>query len=338
MHRKVWAAFLVVLVLALAAVAGTAGAGTRSTEGTQAAAPVKIGIVYSRTGLLSAYGARVPPGPDARHGVRHEGDGQDQRSSRADPVRRRRGRSREGSLRSTRSDRPGLQDHRRLARRRASRSRSRRSPRRTRCCSSRGPAATDAVTGLNRYTFRSGRQSTQDVLAAKGILGNGVGTQGRSSSRRTARSARATSRRCAPILGGAGHTVSSDPRAAVGERLHAVRAAGERGEPRPALRRLGRHDRARDVARARAAGRRSAARRSRPGLAERATWGSYVPGLELPLALRRGGAQEQGQRLAEGEDAAAKTGAGSVHARRLQRRVDARPRDRARRRHRRRAG
>ena len=38
-----------------------------------------------------------------------------------------------------------------------------------------GPAASDAVTGLNRYTFRAGRQSTQDVLAAKGILGRGTG-------------------------------------------------------------------------------------------------------------------------------------------------------------------
>jgi branched-chain amino acid transport system substrate-binding protein len=62
MHRRVWAASLVVLVLSLAAVAGTAGAGTRSAEGTQAAAPVKIGIVYSRTGLLSAYGAQFRQG------------------------------------------------------------------------------------------------------------------------------------------------------------------------------------------------------------------------------------------------------------------------------------
>ena len=30
-----------------------------------------------------------------------------------------------------------------------------------------GPAASDAVTGVNKYTFRSGRQSYQDVLAAK---------------------------------------------------------------------------------------------------------------------------------------------------------------------------
>ncbi len=33
-----------------------------------------------------------------------------------------------------------------------------------------GPAATDGVTGINRYTFRSGRQSYQDVLAAKSFI------------------------------------------------------------------------------------------------------------------------------------------------------------------------
>jgi branched-chain amino acid transport system substrate-binding protein len=36
-----------------------------------------------------------------------------------------------------------------------------------------GPAATDALTGLNRYTFRSGRQSYQDVQTAKAYLGGG---------------------------------------------------------------------------------------------------------------------------------------------------------------------
>jgi branched-chain amino acid transport system substrate-binding protein len=38
-----------------------------------------------------------------------------------------------------------------------------------------GPAAADAITGANRYTFRSGRQTYQDILAAKEILGKGVG-------------------------------------------------------------------------------------------------------------------------------------------------------------------
>src|SRR5919204_2427708 len=37
-----------------------------------------------------------------------------------------------------------------------------------------GPAASDAITGINKYTFRSGRQSTQDVLAAQSYL-NGAG-------------------------------------------------------------------------------------------------------------------------------------------------------------------
>ncbi|MGC5308381.1 substrate-binding domain-containing protein [Micromonospora zamorensis] len=38
-----------------------------------------------------------------------------------------------------------------------------------------GPAATDAVTGANKYTFRSGRQSYQDVLTAKSFIGDPAG-------------------------------------------------------------------------------------------------------------------------------------------------------------------
>jgi branched-chain amino acid transport system substrate-binding protein len=38
-----------------------------------------------------------------------------------------------------------------------------------------GPAATDGLTGVNRYTFRSGRQSYQDVLTAKSFIGNPAG-------------------------------------------------------------------------------------------------------------------------------------------------------------------
>ncbi|MFD7861761.1 substrate-binding domain-containing protein [Streptomyces sp. NPDC059783] len=38
-----------------------------------------------------------------------------------------------------------------------------------------GPAATDAVTGINDYTFRSGRQSYQDILTAGTMLGDATG-------------------------------------------------------------------------------------------------------------------------------------------------------------------
>ncbi|MBV8600515.1 MAG: ABC transporter substrate-binding protein, partial [Candidatus Eremiobacteraeota bacterium] len=37
-----------------------------------------------------------------------------------------------------------------------------------------GPAATDAITGNNRNTFRSGRQTYQDVLTAGAIVGNNL--------------------------------------------------------------------------------------------------------------------------------------------------------------------
>ena len=35
-----------------------------------------------------------------------------------------------------------------------------------------GPAATDAITGVNRYTFRSGRQTYQDVMTAGTMIGD----------------------------------------------------------------------------------------------------------------------------------------------------------------------
>jgi branched-chain amino acid transport system substrate-binding protein len=38
-----------------------------------------------------------------------------------------------------------------------------------------GPAATDGITGANKYTFRSGRQSYQDVLTAKSFIGDATG-------------------------------------------------------------------------------------------------------------------------------------------------------------------
>jgi branched-chain amino acid transport system substrate-binding protein len=36
-----------------------------------------------------------------------------------------------------------------------------------------GPAANDGITGANKYTFRTGRQTYQDILTAKEILGKG---------------------------------------------------------------------------------------------------------------------------------------------------------------------
>lgn len=38
-----------------------------------------------------------------------------------------------------------------------------------------GAAASDAITGVNKYTFRSGRQSIQDVITAKAMIGDVTG-------------------------------------------------------------------------------------------------------------------------------------------------------------------
>ena len=38
-----------------------------------------------------------------------------------------------------------------------------------------GPAAADVITGINKYTFRAGRQTTQDVLDARSFLGKTTG-------------------------------------------------------------------------------------------------------------------------------------------------------------------
>jgi hypothetical protein len=56
-----------------------------------------------------------------------------------------------------------------------------------------GPAAADAITGINEYTFRSGRQSAQDVATA-GTFSMTWTARRSPCSRRTARSARATKR------------------------------------------------------------------------------------------------------------------------------------------------
>lgn len=71
-----------------------------------------------------------------------------------------------------------------------------------------GPAATDGVTGINRYTFRSGRQSYQDVLAAKSFIGTPAGKSvlvfAQDSAFGKANEAAVTT-----VIGGAGAKVSS---------------------------------------------------------------------------------------------------------------------------------
>jgi branched-chain amino acid transport system substrate-binding protein len=142
-----------------------------------------------------------------------------------------------------------------------------------------GPAATDLVTGANRYTFRSGRQTFQDILAIKEILGKGVGkrivvfAQDTAFGQGNVAAVRAA-------LGGRGHTVSSllVPLSASDFTPFAEQARQQRpdllfvawaGTTAPAMWRALEQQRV------------TTATKVATGLAERATWGSYAPGIDF---------------------------------------------------------
>jgi branched-chain amino acid transport system substrate-binding protein len=272
-----WAA-LAVLAFTVAAVAGTAGAGTRSADTTAAAAPIKIGIVYSRTGLLSAYGAQYRQGLNL--GMQYVTKGTNRINGRPVQIRYVDDAGDPAKAVTAARDLIG-QGYKIIAGSTSSGAAVQVAPlaAQNRVLFISGPAATDAITGLNRYTFRAGRQSTQDVLAAKGILGRQTGrrvvvfAQDSVFGQGNVAAVRA-------ILGGAGHTVSSIlvPLSAQDFTPFAQRAnqanpdllfVAWAGTTAPAMwRALEQQGTIRGTTVA-------------TGLAERATWGSYVPGLNF---------------------------------------------------------
>jgi branched-chain amino acid transport system substrate-binding protein len=172
-HMQRWYK-LVALVVGVAVLAGV-GATTRAADAApSASAPIQIGVVYSRTGLLASYGAQYIQG--LRYGLAYATKGTNEVNGRkveltlvddaTDPVKAVAGaKDLIGKgykvIIGTASSGIALQ----LA------------PlaEQNKILYISGPAATDAVTGVNRYTFRSGRQSYQDVLAASSYLGGGGG-------------------------------------------------------------------------------------------------------------------------------------------------------------------
>lgn len=171
MQRWYKLAALVAGVATMAALGATArGADAAPT----ASAPIKVGIVYSRTGLLAAYGAEYIQG--LRYGLAYATKGTNAVNGRkieltlvddgTDPVKAVAGaKDLIGKgykiIAGTVSSGIALQlaplaDQNKIL-------------------YISGPAASDAVTGINRNTFRSGRQSYQDVLAASSYLGGGAG-------------------------------------------------------------------------------------------------------------------------------------------------------------------
>jgi branched-chain amino acid transport system substrate-binding protein len=171
--KRRWAG-LTAAAFAVAVLAGVGGAVAESSQARAESHTVKVGIVYSRTGLLSAYGAQyiqglrmglsyLTKGTNRVNGHKIEITAVDDGTDPAKAVSAARdliGRGYKiigGSVSSgvALQVAPLAEQNRVLF--------------------ISGPAASDAVTGINRYTFRSGRQSIQDVLAIREILGSTTG-------------------------------------------------------------------------------------------------------------------------------------------------------------------
>jgi branched-chain amino acid transport system substrate-binding protein len=280
MNRSRWKTLvgLASVAAVLAGIGGTASPAEARTDGPAASsATIKVGVIYSRTGLLSAFGAQYVQG--LRLGLEYArangllkgntiqltavDDGTDPAkavSAFKDLV----GQGYKIIVGSVSSG-VALQVAPLAAQ--------------NQVLYISGPAATDAITGANRFTFRSGRQSIQDVLTAKEILGKGVGkrivvfAQDSAFGQGNVAAVRG-------ILGGRGHTVSSIlvPLSANDFTPFAQQAKNARpdllfvawaGTTAPAMwRALEQQGVMQDVT-------------VTTGLAERGTWGSYAPGINF---------------------------------------------------------
>jgi branched-chain amino acid transport system substrate-binding protein len=170
-RRKAIATFTAAIVI-LAMLAAGAQARPEATEST--AATVKIGIIYSRTGLLAAYGAEYLSG--LRWGLQYATAGTNKVNGNdveftlvddgGDPAK----------AVTAAKDLIG-QGYKVIAGTVSSGVALQLAPLadQNKILYISGPAASDAITGINDYTFRSGRQTFQDVKASTAYLKGAVG-------------------------------------------------------------------------------------------------------------------------------------------------------------------
>ena len=163
-------------VMAVVAVVAGVGATAQAAGTSRKADPVKVGIIYSRTGALAAYGAEYIQG--LRYGLQYATKGTNKVNGQeieltlvddaGDPVK----------AVSAAKDLIG-KGYKIIGGTTSSAVAVQLAPlaAQNQVLYLSGPAATDAIQGVNKYTFRSGRQSYQDVLAAGSYLGGGGGKQ-----------------------------------------------------------------------------------------------------------------------------------------------------------------
>lgn len=163
-------------VAALAALLGAgvlAGCGSpqeAATGGGQDTAPVKVGLVHSQTGALASYGKQYAEG--FRAGLTHATGGTNKIGSRPVELTEVDDAGDAAKAVSAAKDLIG-KGYKIIAGSTASGVALQVAPlaAQNKVLFISGPAATDGVTAANRYTFRSGRQTYQDVLTAKSFIG-----------------------------------------------------------------------------------------------------------------------------------------------------------------------
>lgn len=172
-RRRALAAVLLATAVTASACGGSSSGGTPAAGGST---PVKVGLVYSKTGLLAAYGKEYLQGFQAGLKYATNGTGkvaghtiqvteQDDAGDPAKAVSAFKGLVGQGYkiIAGTTDSGIALQ----LAPLAAQ----------NQVLYISGPAAADAITGANRYTFRSGRQTYQDVQTAAAAVGDVQGKQ-----------------------------------------------------------------------------------------------------------------------------------------------------------------
>ncbi|MEV6691745.1 substrate-binding domain-containing protein [Micromonospora sp. NPDC051196] len=168
--------FLSAATMMAAAMAATACGSPQDTAngGGDSAAPVKVGLVYSQSGALASYGKQYIEG--FRAGLDFATGGTNKVGDRAIEITEVDDAGDPAKAVSAAKDLIG-KGNKIIAGSTASGVALQVAPiaAQNKVLFISGPAATDAVTGANRYTFRSGRQSYQDVVTARSFIGDPTG-------------------------------------------------------------------------------------------------------------------------------------------------------------------
>jgi len=174
MRKRMWAGVLALVLLTAGCAGSKAHQAGSGDTGSAASSAVKVAVVYSKTGLLAAYGAEYLQGFEAglsyaTHGTMKAG-GHPLQVSYADDAG--------DPAKATAAAKQYIgEGYKILAGTTDSGVATQLAPlaAQNHILYISGPAASDGLTGVNKYTFRSGRQTYQDVATAGTFVGDPAG-------------------------------------------------------------------------------------------------------------------------------------------------------------------